>query len=213
MASLGLPPTGYVLGAFVVRLSWRTWRSRRPVFLVTSGLHFFSYTFWKNITRVCQQTSSFSLYDALYADSGNNVADPDPGFEIRCLLNWSGSVGSVNFLGRLDPDSVFTVFVRIREQAKKSKTTYFRSFVFLNNLLSLKTYVNVPSEGTGYFLIFSTMKFTEASGSGAVIQWYGSADLDSYQNVRDPEHRSQRSSHNCGSVFGFTLARRFHFEF
>jgi hypothetical protein len=38
------------------------------------------------------------------------------------------------------------------------------------------------------------MKFSEAFVSKSVIQWYGgSENLDPYQNIQDPEHRSQRS--------------------
>jgi hypothetical protein len=87
------------------------------------------------------------------------------------------------FLGLLDPDPSIT----------RQKLMLFRRF--LNDILSLKTAVNVPRESNRQinkkktkFLYASWKSWTKKTGSGSVNQVHVSKDSSPYQNVTDPEH-------------------------
>jgi hypothetical protein len=73
---------------------------------------------------------------------------------------------------------------------------YRYSFGLIHNLLPLKIDANVPmvsKKHKNFFDILKVMKKRAGSGSksGAgsvcVVQWYGSADPDPYQNATVPE--------------------------
>ncbi len=83
------------------------------------------------------------------------------------------------------------------QQEEKLRKTLISTVLWLLNLLSLKTDVNVPlvstviskkTWGKSYFLLATWKSLKRSAGSGSVIQWYGSAYPDPYQNVTDPEH-------------------------
>ncbi len=105
---------------------------------------------------------------------------------------WSGSVRSV-FLGPPGSGSI-CIFTNLdpfinKQKRKNFISTLFCHFIltfYLRRLMSMY-FQKVISRKTYCFLTFC-QPLTKKAGSGSVSQWYGSADLDPYQNVNDAKH-------------------------